>query len=65
MSSKKFKPVKLCPKCQGHNDDCNICEGTGVALYDEDNAEAKQMLFPETSEEVENWIEEDDDDETS
>ncbi len=61
--SKKFKPVKICSKCQGHDNDCTLCEGTGVALYDEENEDARQMLFPETSDEVESWLDESEEEE--
>ena len=63
--SKKFKPTKMCPRCQGHDDNCKVCEGTGVSLFDEDNDDLNSMnYFPETVDDIiefEDDLEEEDD----
>lgn len=43
-SGKKFKPVNICHICQGDDPECDMCEGTGVMLLDEDNQEAQIFL---------------------
>lgn len=43
-SGKKFKPVHICSICQGDDPECEMCEGTGVMLLDEDNQEAQIFL---------------------
>ena len=46
-SSNRFKPVKTCHICQGEDSLCEVCEGTGIVLLDEDNQDIAQMFFNE------------------
>lgn len=53
--NKKFKPTRMCTKCNGNDLDCTVCEGTGVILQDEDNHETTIFL------DIDSFSEEDDD----
>lgn len=60
MSQKKFKDTILCTLCKGEDNDCPLCEGTGVMLYDEKNSDAKEIFFSDIGYENENLLEDDD-----
>lgn len=38
-----IKKEKQCP-CKGQNEDCPICEGTGIILFDENTDNALELL---------------------
>ena len=46
MSNKNTK-IHVCKVCKGKNPECTACDGTGVALMDEESLDAK--LFSESN----------------